>query len=130
MLIIAEIYASYSIIFLEKILLIYDTIGTRFLINYFLQESSMCKAAIHSGVITNDGGTIKVEIVEGLNSYIPSVKHGIRGRPAGPASESFVVRSPSEEPLVFSQEFVSSLKISKSFIYSTHFECIQYMIQI
>ena len=43
----------------------------------YTTDSSICKAGIHSGVITLAGGKLKVEIVPGQTQYDGSEKNGV-----------------------------------------------------
>ncbi|XP_029377603.1 vitrin isoform X3 [Echeneis naucrates] len=57
----------------------------------FASISSICNAAIHSGVITNTGGKVIVRKMAGQNIYKGSNSHGIRSLSLPKWRESFVV---------------------------------------
>ena len=42
-----------------------------------LQDSSLCKAAIHDGAITNAGGVVQVAMRDGDSSYTGSTQNGV-----------------------------------------------------
>lgn len=44
----------------------------------YTDDSSICRAAVHAGVISASGGTIRITIRTGLNSYRGSSAHGIK----------------------------------------------------
>jgi TolB-like protein len=52
-------------------------------------DSSICTAAVHSGLITFDGGVITVRIDDGQASYTASTAHGVSSRSYGQWSGSF-----------------------------------------
>ncbi|XP_029961841.1 vitrin isoform X2 [Salarias fasciatus] len=57
----------------------------------FASISSICNAAIHSGVITNAGGKVIVRKMAGQNIYKGSNSHGVRSLSLPKWRESFVV---------------------------------------
>ncbi|CAK6951755.1 vitrin [Scomber scombrus] len=57
----------------------------------FASISSICNAAIHSGVITNSGGKVIVRKMAGQNSYKGSNSFGVRSLSLSKWRESFVV---------------------------------------
>uniref|UniRef100_A0A4W5JW57 LCCL domain-containing protein n=1 Tax=Hucho hucho TaxID=62062 RepID=A0A4W5JW57_9TELE len=57
----------------------------------FASISSICNAAIHSGVITNSGGKVIVRKMAGQNIYRGSNSHGLRSLSLPKWRESFVV---------------------------------------
>ncbi|KAL0983674.1 hypothetical protein UPYG_G00131150 [Umbra pygmaea] len=57
----------------------------------FASISSICNAAIHSGVITNSGGKVIVKKMAGQSSYKGSNSHGVRSLSLPKWRESFVV---------------------------------------
>ncbi len=64
----------------------------------YTDDSSVCTAAVHAGVITLDkGGTVRVEMRPGQQSYQASGAHGIRTGSWGPFGGSFVVVGSGEE---------------------------------
>ncbi|KAM6916073.1 vitrin isoform 3-T3 [Xenentodon cancila] len=57
----------------------------------FASVSSICNAAIHSGVITNSGGKVIVKKMAGQNTYKGSNSNGVRSLSLPKWRESFVV---------------------------------------
>ncbi|XP_047459336.1 vitrin isoform X7 [Mugil cephalus] len=57
----------------------------------FASISSICNAAIHSGIITNSGGKVIVNKMAGQNSYKGSNSYGVRSLSLPKWRESFVV---------------------------------------
>lgn len=55
--------------------------------NIYADSSSICKSAVHAGVIADEGGFVDVMPVEKKKSYVGSLKNGVQ-------SES--LRSPSD----------------------------------
>jgi hypothetical protein len=56
----------------------------------FTDDSSVCTAAVHAGLITfAGGGTVRVERLPGQDSYQGSVANGVTSYPYGPWSGSF-----------------------------------------
>ncbi|KAL3972242.1 polo-like kinase 3 [Sarotherodon galilaeus] len=60
----------------------------------FASISSICNAAIHSGVITNSGGKVIVRKMAGQNVYKGSNSNGVRSLSLPKWRESFVVSAP------------------------------------
>ena len=67
----------------------YDTIwGT----DVYTDDSSVCTAAVHAGVITlEDPGTVTIEIRPGEDSYEESERNGVTSQPYPAWGGSFVV---------------------------------------
>jgi hypothetical protein len=57
----------------------------------YSDDSSLCSAAVHAGVISKKGGPITIEIRAGLPSYRGSKRHKISSWENGPWDGSFVV---------------------------------------
>jgi LCCL domain len=58
----------------------------------YTDDSSVCTAAVHAGVITvEDGGEVTIEIAPGEESYEGTEQNGIESSPYGPWGGSFVV---------------------------------------
>jgi hypothetical protein len=58
----------------------------------YTDDSSVCTAAVHAGVITiEEGGTVTIEIRPGLESYEGTTRNGITTIPYGTWGGSFVV---------------------------------------
>lgn len=60
----------------------------------YTDDSSICTAAVHAGVINiRDGGVITIEIRPGSSSYTASYRNGINSRSYGSWGGSFIVLS-------------------------------------
>ncbi|HKE17031.1 MAG TPA: LCCL domain-containing protein [Kofleriaceae bacterium] len=57
-------------------------------------DSSVCRAAIHAGVITDDGGNAAVLIEKGRPAYRGSTQHGVQSGDYGSYGKSFRVERP------------------------------------
>jgi LCCL domain len=58
-------------------------------------DSSICKAAIHAGLLADkDGGTVKVTVDVGRPPYRGSVRHGVRSKDGGSDPGSFRLARP------------------------------------
>ena len=58
----------------------------------YTDDSSVCTAGVHAGVITvEDGGEVTIEILPGQDSYVASEQNGIESSPYGPWGGSFAV---------------------------------------
>lgn len=63
-------------------------------------SSSICTAAVHSGLINvRDGGRVTLRIRPGADFYNPSVRHNITSRRSGSASSSFVFLDANGQPM-------------------------------
>lgn len=62
----------------------------------YTNDSSVCVAAIHAGVIDGDGGAVTVTHVEGQSSYVGSTANGIISSEYGEWGSSFSVSVPVE----------------------------------
>jgi hypothetical protein len=60
----------------------------------YTNDSNVCVAAIHAGVITPEGGPVLVELAAGQDSYSGTVRNGIETRQYGSWHESFKVSTP------------------------------------
>ncbi len=56
----------------------------------YTDDSSLCTAAVHAGVITLAGGSIHVEAVAGLDAYEGSLRNGVESLDYGSWGRSFV----------------------------------------
>lgn len=66
--------------------------------NVYTDDSSICTAAVHQGLITfDDGGTVAIEIAEGADEYVGSEANGVTTRSYGSWGGSF--EFPDAEPL-------------------------------
>ena len=57
----------------------------------YSDDSSVCTAAIHSGVLTTVGGALTVTIMPGLSSYPATTQNGVTSSQWGTWSRSFIV---------------------------------------
>ncbi|XP_077307220.1 uncharacterized protein LOC143927143 [Lithobates pipiens] len=64
----------------------------------YTADSSICKAAIHAGILGNDGGLVTVEKIPGQQSYSGSARNGVTTNGYGLYSGSFVFRGSSKPP--------------------------------
>ncbi|MBS1239845.1 MAG: Milk-clotting protease [Proteobacteria bacterium] len=55
----------------------------------YTEDSDICRAAIHAGVITNGGGRVTIELIGGLDSYQGSTRNGVASSNYGSWSGSF-----------------------------------------
>jgi hypothetical protein len=59
----------------------------------YTDDSSICTAAVHAGVITRaQGGLVTIEIRPGRSTYGSTLRHGIKSNNFGEYARSFVVR--------------------------------------
>ena len=69
-----------------------DRIDTVWGTDIFTDDSSVCTAAVHAGVITVDeGGEVTIEMAPGEESYEASEQNGVQSLEYGPWGGSFVV---------------------------------------
>lgn len=59
--------------------------------NQFTTDSAICVAAMHEGVITHDGGWVKVKMGPGHSSYVGDTKNGVLTQSWGAYDSSFSV---------------------------------------
>lgn len=58
----------------------------------YTDDSSVCRAGVHAGVITYDrGGRVTVELLPGQNSYRGSTRNGVETQDYGSWGNSFAV---------------------------------------
>ncbi|KAJ8391418.1 hypothetical protein AAFF_G00090480 [Aldrovandia affinis] len=65
----------------------------------YASVSSVCGAAIHRGVITESGGTLKVHRLPGRENYISSIAHGVRSQTLSKWTASFTVSRSLSQPM-------------------------------
>jgi hypothetical protein len=59
--------------------------------DFYTDDSSICTAAVHAGLISvADGGTVTIELRPGLSSYTGSTRHGVTSQNYGSWGGSFV----------------------------------------
>lgn len=67
----------------------------------YTSDSSICTAAVHSGLITYEqGGTVTVELRPGKAIYGCSERNGVRTSSYGSYAQSFVFKTPNTEAVV------------------------------
>lgn len=57
--------------------------------DYYTDDSSICTAAIHAGVITNSGGAVTIQFYRGLGAYFDSERNGVTTNSYGTWGRSF-----------------------------------------
>ena len=73
-------------------------IGTVWGSNVYTDDSSICSAAVHAGLITvEEGGDVTIELVEGQDEYVGMESNGVDSQDFGPYAGSFSF--PDAEPL-------------------------------
>ncbi|MEO0974301.1 MAG: LCCL domain-containing protein, partial [Pseudomonadota bacterium] len=60
----------------------------------YTDDSNLCRAAVHAGVIPATGGAVAFEVVSGLPAYQGSVRHGVTSSSYGTWPGAVVVRRP------------------------------------
>ncbi|CAI9583952.1 unnamed protein product [Staurois parvus] len=65
----------------------------------YTDDSSICRAAIHVGILDNNVGLVTVEKKPGLSSYTGSTRNGVTTTSYGSWSGSFVLHGSSEPPI-------------------------------
>ena len=58
----------------------------------YTTDSSICRVAIHAGVITKSGGFVRIKFKPGKESYEGTERNGIKTSSWGSFPKSFVVR--------------------------------------
>jgi len=67
----------------------------------YTADSSVCTAAVHSGLITlQQGGTVTIELRPGRSIYGASERNGVTSQTYGSWPHSFVFKTPNTEALV------------------------------
>jgi hypothetical protein len=66
-----------------------DTMGTIWGTDIYTDDSPICVAAVHAGVITTDGGAVIIEIMEGQKAYAASQRNGVTSQSWGSYSRSY-----------------------------------------
>lgn len=56
----------------------------------YTDNSSICAAAVHAGVITGEGGIVTIQEMDGLENYLGTERNGIRSRDYGAWFFSFM----------------------------------------
>jgi hypothetical protein len=69
------------------------TVGSLWGTTVYSDDSTICPAAIHAGVLSTAGGEISITIEEGRASYPASTQNGVTSAAWGQWNRSFSVRS-------------------------------------
>lgn len=69
------------------------TTGPVFGVFNYAEDSSICAAAVHAGVIPANGGTVTLHGATGCSAYAAATKNGVTSAGKGPASLGFVFPS-------------------------------------
>jgi len=76
----------------------------------YTADSSICTAAVHSGLITfQQGGNVTIELRPGRNVYGCSERNGVTTSPFGSYQHSFVFKTPNTEAVVREAEDQTSV---------------------
>ena len=76
----------------------------------YTSDSSICTAAVHSGLITyQQGGTVTIELRPGRDIYGCSERNGVTTSAYGPYQHSFVFKTPDTEAVVRDAEEQTSV---------------------
>jgi hypothetical protein len=71
----------------------------------YTSDSSICTAAVHSGLITfQQGGTVTIELRPGRSIYGASERNGVTSNNYGSWQQSFVFKTPNMEAVVRAAE--------------------------
>ncbi|MGH8198512.1 MAG: LCCL domain-containing protein [Steroidobacteraceae bacterium] len=73
-----------------------DPSGKAWGTDVYTVDSSICVAAVHTGVITAKGGAVTVQRAQGLKQYTGSERFGIASRGAGANADAFAVTGVTE----------------------------------
>ena len=83
----------------------------------YTTDSSICKAAIHSGVNQNMGGLILFIKTSGISKYEGSINREITSSPYGGWKSSFIITKPNSVALFMSQSFNNKPKLDPGAIF-------------
>jgi hypothetical protein len=76
----------------------------------YTSDSSICTAAVHSGLITyQQGGTVTIELRPGRDIYGCSERNGVTTSNYGPYQHSFVFKTPDTDAVVRAAEEQTSI---------------------
>lgn len=76
--------------------------------NVFASVSSVCGAALHSGVIEESGGLVLVKKLQGKNNYVGSFSNGLQSQALAHWTSSFSISQPEKVPLEMTSEISST----------------------
>src|SRR5437763_14142463 len=81
----------------------------------YTSDSSICTAAVHSGLITlQQGGTVTIEMRAGRSLYGASERNGVTSSEYGSWDSSFVFKTPKTDPVVRVAEAATAVLWSSS----------------
>jgi hypothetical protein len=66
-----------------------ESMGTIWGTDIYTDDSPICVAAVHAGVITTDGGNVIIEIMDGQKAYAASERNGITSQSWGGYGRSY-----------------------------------------
>ncbi|NVJ21598.1 protease B [Myxococcus sp. AM011] len=78
--------------------------------NLYTDDSNICTAAVHAGVISTSGGTVVVEIQPGQSTYVGTTRNGVTTNSYGAWAGSFRLigaQTPQPPPICSSFNFMS-----------------------
>jgi hypothetical protein len=76
----------------------------------YTSDSSICTAAVHSGLITlQNGGSVTIQVRRGMSVYGCSERNGVTSNCYGSWGQSFVFKTPNTESLVRDAENATSV---------------------
>ncbi|NTX51524.1 protease B [Myxococcus sp. CA051A] len=84
--------------------------GTVWGTNLYTDDSNICTAAVHAGVISTSGGTVVVEIQPGQSTYVGTTRNGVTTNSYGAWAGSFRLigaQVPQTPPICSSFNFLS-----------------------
>lgn len=79
----------------------------------YMSESSICKAAIHAGVVQDAGGIVELIKREGIESYEESINRGITSVSYNQWTSSFVIAKPVSLHIELSIAFAQKPKLKE-----------------
>jgi hypothetical protein len=74
----------------------------------YRDDSSICTAAVHAGIITTAGGPVTIEIRPGSASYTASTRNGVASRSYGSYGGSFVFVTAATQGVIGPAEILGS----------------------
>jgi hypothetical protein len=73
-------------------------VGTVWGTDIYTDDSALCRAAVHAGVISTIGGSIVATVLPGQSSYVGSLRNGVSTSSYGYWPGSFSVAAPPPPP--------------------------------
>lgn len=74
--------------------------GTVWGTDVYTSDSDRCRAALHAGIITDQGGYFSIDLVPGREAYQGSTRNGVTTYAYGPWAGSFIVNPPLQEGFI------------------------------